>query len=70
MTNGPDERLTGLEILAAEQERTIAQLSSEVAEQWKAIEGLRKTLDVLARRLLALEEQGAPDIPVTRPPHW
>jgi SlyX protein len=56
-----DERLTALEILAAEQEKTIAELSDQIAGQWQTIE---------AERFVALEEQTAPDVPVTKPPHW
>ncbi len=65
-----DERLTVLEIRAAEQEKTIEELSGEIAEQWKTIEGLRKKLDALTDRFLVLEEQTASDVPVTKPPHW
>lgn len=66
----PADRLTTLEIRAAEQDRTIEELSGEIAEQWKVVQALQKKLDALADRFLALEEQAAPDIPVTRPPHW
>ena len=66
----PDDRLTTLEMRAAEQEKTIEELSGQIAEQWKTIEGLRKKLDVLTERFLTLEEQVAPDVPVTKPPHW
>ncbi len=65
-----DDRLTMLEIRTTEQERTIEELSAQIAEQWKTIEGLRKKLDVLTERFLTLEEQVAPDVPVTKPPHW
>jgi SlyX protein len=65
-----DERLTALEILAAEQEKTIAELSDQIAGQWQTIERLQKKLDALAERFVALEEQTAPDVPVTKPPHW
>ncbi|RLP28061.1 SlyX family protein [Mesorhizobium sp. YM1C-6-2] len=65
-----DERLTILEIRAAEQEKTIEELSGVIAEQWKTIENLRKKLDALTDRFLVLEEQTAPDVPVTKPPHW
>ena len=68
--NTSAERLTALEIRAAEQERTIEELSGQVAEQWKVIDGMRKKLDALTERFLALEEQAAPEVPVTRPPHW
>jgi SlyX protein len=65
-----DERLTILEIRAAEQEKTIEELSGVIAEQWKTIDGLRKKLDALTDRFQVLEEQTAPDVPVTKPPHW
>lgn len=65
-----EDRLEKLEMLNAEQEKLIEELSGEIAEQWKAIERLQKKLDTLTERFLALEEQTAPDVPVTRPPHW
>lgn len=64
------ERLVDLEVLAAEQEKTIAELSEQITEQWKKIEELRRKLDALTDRFLTLEEQTAPEIPVTKPPHW
>lgn len=66
----PADRVTTLEIRAAEQERTIEELSGQISEQWKTIERMQKTLETLATRFLALEEQAAPDVPVTKPPHW
>ncbi|MER9329055.1 SlyX family protein [Mesorhizobium sp. M0152] len=66
----PDDRLTTLEIRAAEQEKTIEELSGQIAEQWKVIERMQRKLDALADRFLALEEQAGPDVPVTKPPHW
>lgn len=66
----PADRLTTLEIRAAEQERTVEELSSQLAEQWKTIDRMQKKLDALTERFLALEEQAAPDVPVTKPPHW
>ncbi len=65
-----EDRMTALEIRAAEQEKTIEELSAQLAEQWKTIEGLRRKLDLLTERFLTLEEQVAPDVPVTKPPHW
>lgn len=66
----PEDRLTTLEIRAAEQEHTIEELSGQIAEQWKVIERMQKKLDALTERFLALEEQTTPDTPVTKPPHW
>ena len=66
----PTDRLTTLEIRAAEQERTIEELSAQIAEQWKVIERMQRKLDALTDRFLVLEEQAAPDEPITKPPHW
>ncbi len=69
--NGKDgDRLVVLEIRATEQEKTIEELSGQLAEQWKVIDRLQKKLDALTERFLELEEQASPDIPVTKPPHW
>ena len=65
-----EDRITDLEMLAADQEKTIAELSDQIADQWKTIEALRKKLDALTERFLVLEEQTAPDVPVTKPPHY
>lgn len=65
-----EERIVQLEVLAAEQERTIAELSQQLAEQWKTIDRMQRKLDALSGRFLVLEEQAAPDVPVTKPPHW
>ncbi|RUX31658.1 hypothetical protein EOA13_06690 [Mesorhizobium sp. M7A.F.Ca.US.011.01.1.1] len=66
----PADRLTTLEIRAAEQEKTIEELSGQIAEQWKVIERMQRKLDALADRFLALEEQTGDEVPVTKPPHW
>lgn len=65
-----EKRLEKLEMLVAEQEKTIEELSAGLAEQWKTVDLLQKQLDRLTERFLALEEQTAPDVPVTKPPHW
>ena len=64
------ERLTRLEILVTEHDKTIEELSGQIAEQWKVIDGMRRKLDALTDRFLVLEEQTAPDTPVTKPPHY
>ena len=65
-----EDRLTRLEIMVTEQDKTIEELSAQIAEQWKTIEAMRKKLDALTDRFLVLEEQAAPDTPVTKPPHY
>ncbi|MBN9550757.1 MAG: hypothetical protein J0H31_18270 [Alphaproteobacteria bacterium] len=87
----PDDRLTTLEIRAAEQEKTIEELSGQIAEQTErhfhrnrlfglqpaAAEQIADRAAEVAQdgaeatdRFLELEEQTAPDVPVTKPPHW
>ncbi|ESX23728.1 hypothetical protein X767_13720 [Mesorhizobium sp. LSJC264A00] len=66
----PVDRLTTLEIRAAEQEKTIEELSGQIVEQWTAIERMQRKLDALTGRFMALEEQSVPDVPITKPPHW
>ena len=66
----PADRLTTLEIRTTEQERTIEELSGQIAEQWKVIERMQRKLDSLTDRFLALEEQTGDEVPVTKPPHW
>ena len=70
MTQDTDERIIRLEMMVAEQERTIAELSEQLSEQWSLTEKMRKKLDALTERFLALEEQTAPETPVTKPPHY
>ncbi len=70
MSENLSDRLTELEIRHAEQEKTIEELSGEIAEQWKLITALNKKLSALTDRFLELEEQTAPEITVTKPPHW
>jgi SlyX protein len=70
MTPDDADRLTTLEILTAEQERTIAELSMEIAGAWKAIDELTRRMDAMALRLTGVEEATAPDTPITKPPHW
>ena len=66
----PADRMTTLEIRASEQERTIEELSAQIAEQWKVVDRMQKKLDQLAERFLALEEQSIARPEATKPPHW
>jgi SlyX protein len=65
-----EERITGLEIANAEHERTIEELSRQIAEQWAVIDRLQRKLDLLAERFVAVEESSLGDVPITRPPHY
>ncbi len=50
-----NERIITLETYSAEQEKTIAELSDVMAEQWKTIEILAKRLDRVQQELESLE---------------
>ncbi|QPC86478.1 hypothetical protein GA830_06820 [Mesorhizobium sp. NBSH29] len=65
-----EDRLVALEMRVAEQDHTIEELSSEIAEQWKRMERMQKTVSVLAERFAALEEASTPSHEAAKPPHW
>ena len=65
-----EDRVAALEMRSAEQERTIEDMSAQLAEQWRTIDRMQKKLDALTDRFLALEEQSAPAIEAAKPPHW
>jgi SlyX protein len=65
-----DPRVVELEIQIAHQNRTIEELSAEMARQGGEIDRLQKTLKALAERFLALEEVATPRPEITRPPHY
>jgi SlyX protein len=66
----PADRLTTLEIRAAEQDKTIEELSGQIAEQWKVIDRLRKALEQFSDRFADLEERAGPRHEAGKPPHW
>lgn len=68
--SGPEERLVELEIQIAHQNRTIEELSGEMARQGAELDRLRKTMKALAERFLALEEVATPRPEITKPPHY
>lgn len=70
MKASSDDRLTMLEVRNAEQERTIEELSAQVAAQWGVIDRLDKAIGTLAHRFAALEDQSTPRHEAGRPPHW
>ncbi len=65
-----DDRLMALEELTAHQAKTIDELSDQLAEQWKVIEQMRRTLERLSERLIGLEDSASEATPVTKPPHY
>ena len=65
-----DSRITALEMTAAEQARTIDDLSQMVAEQWKALDAMTKKLEALTERFAAVEDGAAGAPGNEKPPHW
>ncbi|MEO5338882.1 MAG: SlyX family protein [Magnetospirillum sp. WYHS-4] len=65
------QRLDDLERHAAQQERTLQQLSDTIAEQWTVIDRLKRDVEFLKDRLRSVEatvdELAPPDVP---PPHY
>ena len=47
-----------------------SQFGSPYIETEHLLLGLLREDKALTNRFLALEEQAAPDVPVTKPPHW
>lgn len=70
MTGSKDDRVELLEGVVSHQQRTIDELNDVVIAQGKEIAELRKKLETLISRFLAVEEAVQPDIPVDKPPHW
>ena len=64
-----DARIEALEIHAAHQSQVIEDLNETVAEQWAAIDALRRQLTATIDRLEAAETRaGLP--PAQQPPHY
>jgi SlyX protein len=65
-----ETRITELEIIAADQARTIDELSTMIAQQWKVIDAMRKKLDEISERFQAVEETALGRPENVKPPHW
>jgi SlyX protein len=62
-------RLEKLEVLSAEQERTIEELNETITGQWREIEGLKRQIAKLDDELREVEA-GMPAPPIQKPPHY
>ncbi len=63
-------RIEALEAALAHNQRLVEELNEVVTKQAAAIDAMRRKLDALTGRFLAVEEAVQPDIPVDKPPHW
>jgi SlyX protein len=66
----PEDRIIALEEMVAHQARTIDELSDQLAEQWKTVDRMRRTLELLSERLIGLEDRTSEPAPITKPPHY
>lgn len=62
-------RLEKLEMLAAEQDRTIEDLNETITGQWREIEALKRQVARLDDELKEVEA-GLPAPPIQKPPHY
>lgn len=65
-----NDRIIALEEMVAHQAKTIDELSDQLAEQWKTVDRMRRTLEILSERLIGLEDRTTEAAPVTKPPHY
>jgi SlyX protein len=65
-----DNRIDGLEELVAHHEKTIEDLSTQLAAQWQTITQMKNNLEVLTKRFVSLEENSLPAPEITKPPHY
>lgn len=62
------ERIDRLEVHAAHQEQTIADLNETIAAQWAEIEKLSRRLAALVHRIEAIEQRPQGPAPAEPPP--
>jgi SlyX protein len=69
MSEALGARIDGLEMRAAEQERTIEDLNATVLAQWKEIEDLKREMARIGAQMQEIEGH-LPDAPEPPPPHY
>ncbi len=65
-----DKTTDGMEELLAHHEKTIEDLSAQLAKQWDMIARMENKITVLTRRFATLEENSLPAPHNTKPPHY
>ncbi len=66
-----DKKLMEIETTLAHQEKTIADLSDVINDQWKEIEALKRQLKMTNNKIEELESSaGQQDQSNVKPPHW
>ncbi len=59
-----------LQEMLAHHEKTIEDLSVQIADQWKTIVEVERKLDILTKRFVVVEENSLPTPHVSKPPHY
>ncbi len=65
-----DKTTDGMEEMLAYHEKTIEDLSVQLAKQWDLIATMENKITVLTRRFASLEENSLPAPHITKPPHY
>jgi len=66
----PNVRIEAMEELIAHHEKTIEDLSTQLANQWATITDMESKLLVLTKRFVSIEEASLPAVEITKPPHY
>ena len=65
-----DDRITELELHVAELERTVADMSDMISDQWKVIDALKSRVKLLSEQMAEAAYSGRKDAPEPPPPHY
>ena len=65
-----DDRLQKLEIHVAELEKTVAEMSDMISDQWKVIDALKSRVKLLSDQMAEAEYAGRKNLPEPPPPHY
>jgi SlyX protein len=63
-------RTDALETTLAYQAEAIEDLNRTITEQWKVIDALKRSLDILVDRVQEAESRAGPTAPEPPPPHY
>ena len=65
-----EKRISEMEEILAHHEKTIEELSSQLAGQWQNITEMERKIYVLTNRLIAVEDTSLETPEITKPPHY
>ncbi len=65
-----DKNIDAMEEMLAHHEKTIEDLSSQLAKQWIVISSMENKILTLTKRFVTMEQNSLPTPHVTKPPHY